>query len=243
LEDSSIFASLQSHSPSQVISIPSSHCDYLLCEPLEEIQGRLSKNFRHNLRKARTKLETLPNVEWVTARSPDELKRAFVDFLTVEASGWKGAAGTAIHTNERARLFYEMLIDTLASQNICEINLLKTNGRTIAGQFCLVTGATSYILKIGYDEDFSPVAPGQMLLVQTVDRYARDGNVKFINLITDAEWHERWKPHQLSVWEVSIFNVTPLGLAVFGLMKARATYQTAVPEHIRRQIRSLWRSS
>jgi CelD/BcsL family acetyltransferase involved in cellulose biosynthesis len=136
-----------------------------------------------------------------------------------------------------------MLIDTLASQNMCEINLLKTNGHTIAGQFCLVTGATLYILKIGYDEDFSPVAPGQMLLVQTVDRYARDGNVKFINLMTDAEWHERWKPHQLSVWEVSIFNVTPFGLAVFGLMKARAAYQTAVPEHIRRQIRSLWRSS
>jgi len=241
LEDSSVLDSLLANPPRLTMTTPRSHCDYLPCEPIAAIQERLSKNFRHNLRKARSKLETLPDVEWITARSHTDLRHALHDFLQVEASGWKGAAGTAILSNERAKRFYEMLVNSLGNQGGCEIHLLKTNGHTIAGQFCLVTGATSYMLKVGYDEEFSAVAPGQMLLAQTIDRYARDGTVKLINLVTDAEWHERWKPHQFAVWDVSIFNVTALGLAAFGLMKARSAYQGIVPEHRRRQIRDLWR--
>jgi CelD/BcsL family acetyltransferase involved in cellulose biosynthesis len=223
LQDSCALRALRDERPALVLETPQTRCDYLRCVPFEELAETLSKNFRGSLRKARNKLTRLTGLEYVCATRGPELDAALAEFLDVEASGWKGTAGTgsAIKLDERVSGFYRALAASFGQSGGCEINLLKAEGKCIAGQFCLVTGDTLYILKIGYDEAYAHVAPGNMLLEHTMRRCAEAGVIKYVNLVTDAAWHASWKPESLAVSDVSVFNPTAAGLAAFGLVRGK----------------------
>jgi CelD/BcsL family acetyltransferase involved in cellulose biosynthesis len=223
LEDGCLAQSLAAGPRRLTIAATATRCDYLECAPFEELAERFSKNFKGNLRKARNKLARAAGVEYVTARRSAELPSALADFLDVEASGWKGAAGTgsAIKLDREVKDFYAALIDSYGPLDACEINLLKVEGQCVAGQFCLVVGDTSYMLKIGYDESYAQFAPGNMLLEHTLRRYVEEGGVKYVNLVTDAEWHANWKPLSTAVLDVRVFNTTVSGLCALFLLRAK----------------------
>ena len=165
----------------------------------------------------------MDRVEFISARSRPEIDRALDEFLAVEASGWKGAAGErgAINLDGRILSFYQSLTNNFSRIGACEINLLRAEGRCIAGQFCLVTGDTSYILKIGYDEDYAQVAPGNMLLEHIIQRYLREGAIKYVNLVTDTPWHSCWKPSSYAVSRAWVFNTTSAGLTAYSMLQAK----------------------
>ena len=111
-------------------------------------------------------------VSFRTTRDPESLSRSFEQFLEVEASGWKGASGTAtaILLDTKLQAFYRQLMETFGQDGRCEINQLQIDGRIAAAQFALIAGETLSLLKIGYDQHFVDVAPGQLLLAHTVSR-------------------------------------------------------------------------
>jgi CelD/BcsL family acetyltransferase involved in cellulose biosynthesis len=221
LEDSCLQRALTASPIPRLISTPRTRCNYIPCISFDELSSKFSKNFRGNLRKARNKLMNLSGVEFVSVRRQPQLGQALDEFLEVEASGWKGATGrqTAIKLDARLINFYRSLCETFSPIDACEINLLKANGNCIAGQFCLVVGDTSYILKIGYDESYAHIAPGNMLLEYSLRRYWREGVVKYLNLVTGAPWHDNWNPLSYAVSNAYVFNATPAGLAAFTLMR------------------------
>ena len=223
LEDSGLLSALNAGAAALWISEPQTNCNYLPCLPPDELAMRLSQNFRGNLRKARNKLAKLSRVEFISARSRSEMDRALDEFLAVEASGWKGAAGerSAINLDGGISSFYQSLTRNFSRIGACEINLLRAEGRCIAGQFCLVTGDTSYFLKIGYDEAYAQVAPGNMLLEHTIQRYLREGAIKYVNLVTDTPWHSCWKPLSYVVSRAWVFNTTSAGLTAYSLLRAK----------------------
>src|SRR5215510_1689135 len=221
LEDGCIKRALESSPIPNLISEPRTRCNYIPCIPFDELSDKFSKNFRGNLRKARNKLMNLSGVEYISARRQPQLGQALDEFLEVEASGWKGAMGerTAIKLDSRLTNFYRSLSETFSPVDACEINLLKADGRCLAGQFCLVVGDTSYILKIGYDESYVHVAPGNMLLENSLQRYSSEGVVKFLNLVTDTPWHANWSPLSYAVSNAYVFNSTPAGMAALALLR------------------------
>jgi len=221
LEDGCIQRALEASPIPRLISKPRTRCNYIPCISFDELSNKFSKNFRGNLRKARNKLMNLSGVEYISARRRPQLDQALNEFLEIEASGWKGSKGerTAIKLDVRLTNFYRSLSETFAPIDSCEINLLKANGRCLAGQFCLVVGDTSYILKIGYDESYVHVAPGNMLLEYSLRRYWREGVVKYLNLVTDTPWHANWNPLSYEVSDAHVFNATPNGLAAFAMLR------------------------
>jgi CelD/BcsL family acetyltransferase involved in cellulose biosynthesis len=229
LEDSELLSTLNAGATALQISEPQSHCNYLPCLPPDELAARLSQNFRGNLRKARNKLMKLNRVEFISTRSPQDIDQALDQFLAVESSGWKGEAGerSAIKLGGRVLRFYQSLTRNFSRIGACEINLLRADGRCIAGQFCLLTGDTSYILKIGYDEAYAQAAPGNMLLEHTLHRYFREGAIKYVNLVTDALWHSGWRPLSYVVYRAWVFNITAAGLAAYSLLRAKGHFNYA----------------
>jgi len=221
LEGGCIQRALERSPIPRLISKARTRCNYIPCISFDELSNKFSKNFRGNLRKARNKLMNLSGVEYISVRRQPQLGQALNEFLEVEASGWKGAMGerTAIKLDVRLTNFYRSLCETFSPLGACEINLLKANGRCLAGQFCLVVGDTSYILKIGYDESYVHVAPGNMLLEYSLRRYWREGVVKYLNLVTDTPWHASWNPLSYTVSNAHVFNATPTGLAAFALLR------------------------
>lgn len=223
LEDSCLLSAINAGPPSLLVVEPQSRSNYLPCLPPDEFSARLSNNFTGNLRKARNKLARLNGVNFVTTRTQPELDQALEEFLLVEASGWKGAGGegSAINLLAPVRSFYQSLIRSFSSIGGCEINLLHAEGKCIAGQLCLVVGETCYILKIGYDETYSQVAPGNMLLEHTIKRFHQEGTIKYINLVSNTPWHANWKPQSFAVLKAYVFNSTLAGLAGFSMLRAK----------------------
>ncbi|HEY7739821.1 MAG TPA: GNAT family N-acetyltransferase [Steroidobacteraceae bacterium] len=190
------------------------------CARVEDHQSRLSANFRSNLRKARNKLLREPAVEFGSARQPGEIDAALDEFVQLEASGWKGRAGTAIAQDVRLRAFYRGLARELGPQGRVVVNTLRVAGRLIAGQFCLQGDDTLYVLKLAYDETWSRVAPGNMLLEHLVLNGGADG-IHRINLVGNPQWLRDWQPASQDVHCHWVTNGSLRGRALAGLLDAR----------------------
>jgi Acetyltransferase (GNAT) domain len=97
------------------------------------------------------------------ARSPDEIAAAVETFLTLEASGWKGARGTALVQNSGDASFIRHATTALAAAGQCEIITLRAGDIPIAAGIVLRHQDRAFFFKIGVDERFAKFSPGVQL--------------------------------------------------------------------------------
>lgn len=241
LEDSCAAAWLASDHPRRCLLEPAGKGD---CIPIgssyDQIEKNFSRNFRGDLRKARNKLYATEAVEFCSSRDPSSLGTFLEEFLDVEASGWKGTqgTGTAIKLSADLTRFYRNLVDTLSPAGACEINLLRSGGRCIAGQFSLRVGDTYSVLKIGYDESQSRLAPGNMLMERLLQRLVAEEQVTLLDLVTDAKWHASWKPRSDRAFNAYVFRRSPRGLLLWAYKAFRSISSRAGPERHAPRVRS-----
>ena len=168
--------------------------------PFDELRASLSRSFRHNLNKAAHRLAKLHEVHFVTAAKTGDLDAEFATFLEVEASGWKGESGArvAIRCHEPWLAFFRDLAANLRGDaDYCEISALYAEGRCLASQFATRTGKTYSVLKIGHDEAYRHVAPGQLLVERLVERCCQDPGIEQFDMVSDAPWLRGWRPNQV----------------------------------------------
>jgi CelD/BcsL family acetyltransferase involved in cellulose biosynthesis len=221
-------------------------CYYFRCDQgIAAIQTQISSGLRKHLRRCRRQLTEMAKMEVVSSRNAAELPRLFHEFFELEASGWKGEAGegTAIRLHADLTRFYSGLTSRFGETGGCEINLLRLDGRNIAGQFCLVSGGTWYHLKIAYDESLHRYSPGFVLLEDVLTRLCSDPSIHTANFLTGAEWADRWHPSQLEVSRVIGRNHTFFGALALQEVKARRFFRGRVIPLIRRDGRNPDRSA
>ena len=241
LEDAAAADLLRAEPPKLSVSEPIGISDAL---PTSGYDGRLqglSRNFRGNLRKARNKITDLGEAARATfAHTPDDLGPAFQSFLAVEASGWKGGAGsgTAIALEPRLRAFYGQLVERLGPTGACGINLLWLHEKPIAAQLSITVGARCFLLKIGYDEAHSHLAPGNLLLEKLLLRLDQHPRIAYVDLVSDAPWHASWKPEIRQVFRHLVFRPTPRGLLGYAAWKSKPSVRL-----IRAELQSRWKDA
>ena len=197
------------------------------CEQsFDEPSSRFTKGFRDRLRRSSRRLSALDDVRFITVTEIDDIARELEVFLQVEASGWKGESGTgsAIQLHPELVAFYRTLASTLGSrggQDRCEINSLYADGRCIASQFCMRTGGEYSISKIAYDEQYSRLSPGLLLMEETIERCCGDPALKRLNLQTDGAWQRDWHPDLLAMQQAHL-AIGPLsGRSPIALLRFR----------------------
>jgi len=219
-------ATLRSDGGWRVLARRAKTCDYVVCDrPFETIARTFSRNFRSNLTKARNKLAQQSAVEFESVCQPGpDMQRCFAEFLEVEASGWKGNAGsgTAIKLHPELLHFYASLITDLAAVGAVVINCLRVAGTAIAAQFCLRDADTLYVLKLAYDERHTRLAPGNMLLEHVIDSGCASGRFRHVNLVGDPPWFKDWRPLEVPVYTIELYNAT---LAALALLAGKRTKQ------------------
>ena len=92
------------------------------------------------------------------------IEAALKDFLVLEASGWKGSAGTAIVSNPAVKSFVQGAVTALAAQGQARVDRLLFNGTAIAATLTLESGDTAWCWKIAYNEGFARSSPGVQLV-------------------------------------------------------------------------------
>jgi hypothetical protein len=75
-----------------------------------------------------------------------------------------------------------------------------------ASQVCLRFDETVYVLKVAYLEELASLAPGNLLLVWLIDRCAVEDGVRYVNLVSDTEWHSDWKPSTIERWDFELYR-------------------------------------
>ncbi len=234
LDDSCIAFTWPSPSGLRIVRRYVRDCHYHEITSYEQIYNRCSSNFRKNLRSARNKLTRLKSATFHTACTELELGQAYIEFLDVEGSGWKQEQGSAIKQNERLISFYRNLIHHYSKFDGCEIHLLRHENKSIAAGFTLLVDGTCYFLKTGYDEEYAKMSPGHLLVGYMLQRYEMISSVKVLNSISNAPWHNKWKPSCKAVFKYYVFNTTWKGLLAHLVHLLVVTYKVRIMPIVKR---------
>ncbi len=183
-----------------------------------KISENLSTNFRRNIRRLKNKIEREGNFEFQSSQDVLNIETLFTDFIEVEASGWKGAKGTAIKMQKDILNFYTSLIESDCPHYSVEIINLKHGESTAGGMILIESGDTIYLLKIGYHVDYSHISPGHLLIDHVLQKYSNNEKYKFLNFYTSAEWIEVWNPAFRYVYLDLLFNNTIKGQLTYNLL-------------------------
>ncbi|MCO6439777.1 MAG: GNAT family N-acetyltransferase [Nitrococcus mobilis] len=153
--------------------------------------------------------------ELTECRTSETIERHFPTALEVEASGWKGAAGSAIREDAPALAFYTSVVPKLAARGLVRLYLWRIEGRTAAFQLCIVDGDALRSLKIGFDPEFARHAPGQMLQLAILrELFQEDGIRRFDLLGPDTPPKRMWATGSEMLWTLHCYRPTLAGMAM-----------------------------
>lgn len=138
------------------------------------------------LRRQRHRLEDAGALCVSLAREPKEVAAALQKFLVLEASGWKGARGTAMIQHPGDVAFIRAAAAALAAQGRFEVVSLTRNGATIASGLILRDRDRAYFFKIAMDESEARTSPGVQLTLDITRHLCTDPDIAFADS-TDSE--------------------------------------------------------
>ena len=136
------------------------------------LDNALSARRHRELRRTGRRLSDAGALLFTAASEPAAIAAAIEDFLAIEASGWKGQAGTAAAHHEEATSFIKMALAALAAEGKVAIHRLLLDGRPIAAAVTLHSGDTAWYWKTAYDETFARFAPGVLLSAALTEELA-----------------------------------------------------------------------
>lgn len=131
---------------------------------------------RKELNRLMRRLSELGPTE-LTSQTGQTAVVAFDQFLELEASGWKGKAGTALKQDKKTLAFSREMIQTHADQNSVRIDSLCLSGEPIAMLVHLLEGTRIYAWKTAFDEAFSKYSPGSQLALYAMQENLKNPNI------------------------------------------------------------------
>jgi CelD/BcsL family acetyltransferase involved in cellulose biosynthesis len=170
----------------------------------EDFFKHLSSNFRKQLRKTDKKLLALPDVS-TSFLTNGPFDSALDSFLKLEASGWKGKAGSAILSSAELTRFYHRLVHRLAEPGWVEFHFLHSGDAAIASQLAIRMGSSLIVFKIAYNEEYAACSPGNQLFRRCVEREFALGKAERINCLADTAWHRTWRMKTGAFYNVHIY--------------------------------------
>ncbi len=137
----------------------------------------LGAKHRKELPRRRRRLNELGVVTHDIAVEEPDILPALDCFFALEASGWKGRAGTAATQRDELREFFNAAITELAREGKARIDLMRLDGKPIAVTVALRSGDMMFGWKTAYDEAFAKYSPGALLMLDLSEAMLADESV------------------------------------------------------------------
>ncbi len=189
------------------------------------LREALSAKKLKELRRQRHRLEDTGAVTFEIARTPAQIGGALEAFLTLEASDWKGARGTALLQDAGDAAFIRKAAPELAARGQFEIVSLMRNGQPLASGLILRDQGRAFFFKIAMDATAARTSPGVQLTLDLTKHLCADPDVVFADSTADAEhpmidhvWRERIDIADIFV---ALKPRDPYAAAIRALVKAR----------------------
>jgi CelD/BcsL family acetyltransferase involved in cellulose biosynthesis len=194
----------------------------------DSYERTLSRNRRRSLRRGRRALEAQGDVSFHVHEGLAGLPQALDEVFEIEASGWKGRAGTAMASRPETARFYSQIAHWAARQGWLRLSFLRLDGRAIACDFSFEFDGTLHSLKSGYDESHRAVGPGALLLHEQL-RDAFDRGLDTLDLLGHTDSFKRsWAHGADDRIRVQAFQRNPVGMLHWSRVAAREGARPAV---------------
>jgi CelD/BcsL family acetyltransferase involved in cellulose biosynthesis len=158
-------------------------------------QSAWSGNFRRQMRKMTRRAEELGGVSLSVHRPTDaaELARLLRLGFEVEDRSWKGQEGTSVLKSPQMHEYLCEQAALLARAGELELYFLEFENKPIAFEYGMSAKRTYFSPKVGYDESYSHLSPGQLLRLKMLERFFADRTCDtwdFLGPLVEAT--ERW---------------------------------------------------
>jgi CelD/BcsL family acetyltransferase involved in cellulose biosynthesis len=168
---------------------------------------------RSQLRQIRKKIAEQGALELrcVETADPAVLDRIFA----LEASGWKGRAGTAVNDQPEVRKFLYQLARSAASFGHLGLYMLEFNGELIAAHFSLHYRDRCHSPIVAFNEKFRRLAPGHLIVSEILRDCVGRGVKGFDITGQDQAWKMKWTDQALAITHHYVFK-GPIGRLAYG---------------------------
>ncbi len=203
-------------------------------EPEDYLRNALSAHHYREFRRLKRRLGERGNLVYHVARQPEEIRLGLETFLTLEAQGWKGKAGTAMVIDRYRAAFAREAVHRLSEQGLCRVHSLQLDSHTIASLIVFVEAGIAYTWKTAYDETWRNYSPGTLLAIEVTKNHLDDPNIVMTDSCAQAD-----HPVMGRIWS----EQREMGALVIGLTPGsdRAARQAAKQLHLYRETRNMAR--
>ncbi len=176
-----------------------------------------SRNHRHQVRKAAQRAQRAGITELVCCDqfAPEEVEPLLKTCFEIEARGWKGQAHSAVLNVPGAWQFYLRQAKQLAAWGQLSLTLLTHEGRPIAFEYGWRGKGAYFSPKVGYDEAFQRLSPGQLLRFRLLERFHRQPGIREVDFLGPSSLATaKWATGRYSIDRVIVAMRGPLGRCI-----------------------------
>ena len=141
----------------------------------------VSGALRRRLRRHEKRLTESGRLEHVAMGPAEDIGRWIEEFLRVEASGWKGASGSALACSESGRRYFTQITTAAFRRGRLLMLGLDYDGEPIARRCAFLAGDGSFAFKTAYDERFGHYSPGTILEIDSLLQLQGLGRVRWMD--------------------------------------------------------------
>jgi CelD/BcsL family acetyltransferase involved in cellulose biosynthesis len=177
-------------------------------------------SWKKRLRRYRRKMDKDFEASFEIAKAPTDQEAELSRGLSLEASGWKGSAGTAIVSHPETEAFYREIAACFDARGELRLSRIELDGELVAFSLCIEHGGRLYSLKAGYDERFRKLVPGLVLQLSIVEHCFEQGIEAYELLGERAEWKDKLATDQRPHFTLRGYRRNPVGLAKYSYRAA-----------------------
>ena len=180
-----------------------------LASSFEAYWNARGKNLRSNLKKQRKRLQQEGFATRLqVSRTPEEMAAAVTDYGMLETSGWKAAAGSAVHADDRQGRFYRAMLEAFARRGAARVYRYWIGERLAAMDLCIEGGGCVVVLKTAYDESLGgTLSPALLMREEACRDIFEDGRFERIEFYGRVmEWHLRWTDEVRTMYHLNSYR-------------------------------------
>ncbi len=185
-------------------------------------EATVSAKKRKEYRRQANRLAETGALAFTRQRGDEDLAQWIEAFLTLEASGWKGKAGSALASHEATAMLWREALRGAAKRGRLERLAMTLDGRPVAMLASFITPPAGFMFKTTFDESLAAYSPGVLLQRENLAMLEAEG-INWVDSCAGEDhpmithlWRER-RP----VGKVSLAIGGGLRRAIFGKMVAR----------------------
>jgi CelD/BcsL family acetyltransferase involved in cellulose biosynthesis len=187
---------------------------------------RFNSNMKNNLRRWQARLGAHGKLTPVRLGPEDDVVRWTQEFMRLEASGWKGRAGSALECREDDRRFVAEVFSEAFRRERLLITGLDLDGRPLARHCMFTADGGAFTFKIAYDETYASCSPGILAEVDNVRQFMETPRLRWIDSNTAPEsksygrvWKDRRTIQRIAVGARGAGRVAVAALPLMRLAK------------------------